>query len=183
MYLLDGNPINIDAQFEKDGIQYPSGWLRAASEEDRAAIGVTEVPDPVRLDDRFYWVNDDGSATPKDMEMLRPQWVNEINNQCGTRLASSDWMVTRFVETGDKVPTDWEEFRLNTRSYSNKKTAEIEATTTVEELIAVIEGVPTPVPDEPGATRMEGGISWPLNPDEQAALDAANATNTGGTKN
>ena len=58
MFLLDNKPLPIDRAFEHDGIQYPSNWLRFASAEDKAAIGITEVAEPARADDRFYWNGD-----------------------------------------------------------------------------------------------------------------------------
>ena len=58
MFLLDNKPLPIDRAFEHDGISYPSNWLRFASAEDKAAIGITEVTEPARADDRFYWNGD-----------------------------------------------------------------------------------------------------------------------------
>jgi hypothetical protein len=58
MFLLNGNPLAVDTAFTNDGIQYPANWLRLASAEEKASIGITEVADPVRADDRFYWNGD-----------------------------------------------------------------------------------------------------------------------------
>ena len=58
MFLLDNKPLPIDTAFTHDGIQYPSNWIRFASAEDKAAIGITEVAEPTRADDRFYWNGD-----------------------------------------------------------------------------------------------------------------------------
>lgn len=66
MFLLNGNPLAVDTAFTHDNIQYPANWLRLASAEDKAAIGITEVADPVRADDRFYW--DGNIANPKALE-------------------------------------------------------------------------------------------------------------------
>jgi hypothetical protein len=55
MFLLDNKPLGLDVAFTHDGIQYPANWLRLASPEERAAIGITEVADPVPHDDRFFW--------------------------------------------------------------------------------------------------------------------------------
>ena len=55
MFLLNNNPLPTDTQFTVNGIQYPANWLRLTSAEEKAAIGITEVADPVRADDRFYW--------------------------------------------------------------------------------------------------------------------------------
>lgn len=66
MFLLNGNPLAVDTAFTNDGIQYPANWLRLASAEEKAAIGITEEADPVRADDRFYW--DGNIANPKALE-------------------------------------------------------------------------------------------------------------------
>jgi hypothetical protein len=66
MFLLNGNPLAVDTAFTNDGIQYPANWLRLASAEEKAAIGITEEADAVRADDRFYW--DGNIANPKALE-------------------------------------------------------------------------------------------------------------------
>ena len=54
MFMLNNNPLPVGRAFVHDGIQYPANWLRLASAAEKAAIGITEVADPVRADDRFY---------------------------------------------------------------------------------------------------------------------------------
>jgi hypothetical protein len=58
MFLINGQPLAVDTAFTHNEISYPANWLRLASAEEKAAIGITEVPDPVRADDRFYWNGD-----------------------------------------------------------------------------------------------------------------------------
>jgi len=65
MFLLNGNPLAVDTAFTNDGIQYPANWLRLATEAEKSAIGITEVADAVRADDRFYW--DGNIANPKNL--------------------------------------------------------------------------------------------------------------------
>jgi hypothetical protein len=66
MFILNDKTLPVDTPFTHDGIQYPANWLRLASLEEKTAIGITEVADPVRADDRFYW---DGDITnPKALE-------------------------------------------------------------------------------------------------------------------
>ncbi len=65
MFLLDNKPLGLDVPFTTaDGTQYPANWIRLASQEERAAIGITEAADPVPYDDRFYW----GPGVPKLLE-------------------------------------------------------------------------------------------------------------------
>ena len=48
------------------GTQYPANWIRLSTADEKSAIGITEVPDPVRADDRFYW--DGNINNPKALE-------------------------------------------------------------------------------------------------------------------
>ena len=66
MFLLNNQPLAVDTPFTANEIQYPANWLRLASAEEKATIGITEVADPVRADDRFYWNGD--STLPKALE-------------------------------------------------------------------------------------------------------------------
>jgi hypothetical protein len=63
MFLLNGQPLAVDTPFTANDIQYPANWLRLSSAEEKSAIGITEVADAVRADDRFYW--DGNIANPK----------------------------------------------------------------------------------------------------------------------
>jgi hypothetical protein len=86
MFLLNGNPLAVDTAFTNDGIQYPANWLRLASAEEKASIGITEVADTVRADDRFYWNGDinnpkaleDVLATKEDGSPLMVQVYNPV---------------------------------------------------------------------------------------------------------
>jgi hypothetical protein len=58
MFLLNNQPLSVDTPFTANELQYPANWLRLATAEEKSAIGITEVADPVRADDRFYWNGD-----------------------------------------------------------------------------------------------------------------------------
>ena len=66
MFMLNGSPLRVGVAFTVNDIQYPSNWLRLASEAEKLAIGITWVADPVRADDRFYWNGD--INMPKELE-------------------------------------------------------------------------------------------------------------------
>jgi hypothetical protein len=56
MFLLNGKHLPEGTSFyDANGTQYGAGWLNQATEEQKLAIGITWVVDPVRADDRFYW--------------------------------------------------------------------------------------------------------------------------------
>lgn len=67
MFLLNNVPLAIDTPFtDADGNQYPSNWIRLSTTADRKRLKITEVADPVRADDRFYW--DGNTENPKALE-------------------------------------------------------------------------------------------------------------------
>jgi len=66
MFLLNDKPLPLDTAFEHNEVSYPANWLRLATPEEREALGITEIPDPVRADDRFYWNGDINN--PKALE-------------------------------------------------------------------------------------------------------------------
>jgi hypothetical protein len=67
MFLLNGNRLAEGTSFyDANGTQYPPQWLNQATEEQKLAIGITWVADPVRADDRFYW--DGNLDNPKALE-------------------------------------------------------------------------------------------------------------------
>ena len=65
-FKLGTKTIQLDTPFTHNDIQYPSNWVRLASEEDKSAIGMTWEADAVRADDRYYWSGDINN--PKALE-------------------------------------------------------------------------------------------------------------------
>ena len=136
MFILNGKPLSPDVAFTTGGISYPANWLRLASPEERAAIGITEEPDPAPYDQRFYW----GPDLPKDHTQLVEQWVSQTRTTAGTLLVTTDWMVIRESDNGVLVPDEVKARRQEIRDFSGTKVAAIEATTTTDELAAFITG-------------------------------------------
>ena len=147
MFLLNGNPLPLDTPFTTaDGTQYPPNWLRLSTPEERAAIGITEEPDPIPYDQRFYWgYNQDGNLIPKDHSELVKYWVSQTKQTAGTLLSPTDWMIVRQTETGAETPAEVLLHRFQIRELSNGKELQIKATTTTEELAAYITGPDYPV--------------------------------------
>ena len=149
MFLLDGKILPLDVPFEHDGVQYSANWLRLASPEDRAAIGITEVVLQPMPDDRFYWVsgpNDDGSwtATPKDLDGLKVTWTTQFKQTAYAMLLTSDWMVVRKQEVGTAIPAEWSGYRDMVRSTCTIAIADIEAATDITTFITAATSVVWP---------------------------------------
>lgn len=157
MFILDGKPLSPDRAFTHDGIQYPANWLRLSTLEEKEAIGITEVPDPLSYDQRFYWGYDhDGQLIPKDHAQLCEQWVNQTRQTANTLLQPTDWMVVREIDNGTVMNADWKAWREAVRLATSEKVAAVGATLDTGELAAYITGADYP--------------AWPPNPDQPPAV-------------
>ena len=138
MFILNEKPLAPDSAFKtEDGRQFPANWLRLSTPEEREAIGIVEVPDPVQsYDQRFYW----DAGIPKDHAQLVEQWVGQVKQTAGSLLSQSDWYITRFTETGREAPQSVLSRRAEVRTLSNEKEAFLEATASTDELAAYVTG-------------------------------------------
>ena len=143
MFLLNGSPLQIDVAFTFNGVKYPSNWLRPASAEEKAAAGITEVPDPVRYDDRFYW----DAGLPKDLDDLKTEWNRRVDDMAYTMLLPSDWMVVRKQEVGTDIPADWLTYRAAVRTAATTHKAALTGAADIDAFVSV-------------AT----SLVWPLDP-------------------
>ena len=102
MYYLGSKALRQNSSFEIGGTLYPSNWLQRSTEDEKTAVGITWVDDPVRADDRFYW---NGDATlPKALEDVdavdedgNPIYVQELDN--------SDPLNPVMVDTDEQLVT------------------------------------------------------------------------------
>ena len=129
MYYLGSKALRQNSSFEIGGTVYPSNWLQQSTEDEKAAIGITWVADPVRADDRFYWNGD--PDIPKALEDVNetdadgnPLYVQVWNAETEEMENSSERLVTRGLkytwilqvkDTAGKMlaQTDW----MVTRKY------------------------------------------------------------------
>lgn len=144
MFLLNGKPLALDVPFKtENGTQYPANWLRLSTPEDRARLGITEAPDPLPYDQRFYWGRDAaGNLLPKDLSKLKRQAIKEVKAAARALLAETDWQVIRHVERGEAVTEPLRLQRQGFRQKSNEIEAAINAAATVEAFIAVDKAMP-----------------------------------------
>jgi hypothetical protein len=133
MFILNGQPLAVDTPFTANDTQYPANWLRLASAEEKAEIGITEVADPERYDDRYYW----GPGLPKDLDTLKSTLVSQVKATAGSLISQSDWKVTRLVETSIPVDEDTLVYRAAVRQKSNELEAAINACGSVPALEAL----------------------------------------------
>jgi hypothetical protein len=160
MFILDGKPLSPDVPFTHDGIQYPANWLRLATPEERAAIGITEVPDPAPYDQRFYWGYDaDGHLIPKDHAQLVEQWVGQTRQTANSLLAPTDWIIIREADNGKAADPVLKTWREEIRLAAGSKNYEIGQTADTDALAAYITGADYP--------------AWPVDPYAPVIADAS----------
>lgn len=159
MFILDNKPLPLDTPFEHDGTSYPANWLRLATPEERAAIGITEIPDYPRPDDRFYWVsqNPDGTYTaiPKDLAGLKVTWKAQFKQTAYAMLLPSDWLVVRKQEVGTAIPAEWSSYRDMVRATCEIAIADAENAADIDAFITAVTSV-----------------VWPVSPDNQPVVEA-----------
>jgi hypothetical protein len=153
MFILDGKPLSPDVAFTHDGIQYPANWLRLATPEERAAIGITEVPDPVPYDQRFQWGwTTGGQPIWKDHTQLVEQWTQQTRTTANTLLAPTDWIIIREADNGKAADPVLRTWREEIRLAAGSKIYEIEQTADTASLAAYITGADYPAwPSDPYA--------------------------------
>jgi len=135
MFLLNGQPLQLDTPFEVDGTSYPANWLRLTSIEEKNAIGITEVADTtVAYDDRFYW----GVDIPMDLDVLKTRWSTQVKDTANKLLAQTDWMVIRKVERNVDIPAATVTYRAAVLAECTRLIAAITACTDVPTLATVV---------------------------------------------
>ena len=158
-YLLNGQPLGVGRQFkDAEGRQYPANWLQLSTVADRARAGITEVADPERYDQRFYW----GVGSPKALadvnqvdessnpvldadgnqvviKGLKSAWLAKQKEIAATLLAPTDWYVTRKAEDSTAaIPAAVSTYRAAVRTTCGTRETEINACTTTDELAALL---------------------------------------------
>lgn len=169
MFKLNNQPIGLDQPFTtEDGTQYPANWLRLASPEERAEIGITEVADAASYDDRFYWgVNapklledreeSDEQGNPLFVQVydaatksmidsdkrlvtkgLKSVWSAQIKDTTNKLLAESDWMIVRKYERKVAIPEATVTYRAAVLAECDRLLAAIAGAADVDALAAVL---------------------------------------------
>lgn len=83
MFILNGTRLQLDQPFsDPDGVQYPPNWLRLSTPEERAFIGIIEIDEGTRPDDRYHIVSQNldytYSVEEKPIATLRDIFRREI---------------------------------------------------------------------------------------------------------
>ena len=104
MFLLNDKPLALDRPFSHNGINYPANWLRLATSQQKAAIGITEVADEpeTSYDQKFYW----GPNNPKLLndreesdEDGNPLYVKVYDAETESMVDSEERLVTKGLKS------------------------------------------------------------------------------------
>ena len=175
MFIFHGQPLSPDSPFTdpESGVSYPANWLRLSTPEERAAIGITEVPDPAPYDQRFYWGYDaDGQLIPKDHTQLVDQWTQQTRQTANTLLAPTDWIIIREADNGKPADPLLKTWREDIRLAAGTKISAIAQTADTPALATYITSASysewprdpyAPVPVEPVAA---DGVELPSDSQE-----------------
>ena len=147
---------------DANGNQYPSNWLNLSTEEEKLAIGITWVADPVRSDDRFYWngdinnpkaledkleVKEDGTPLYKQVYDKTTESMVDTTEQVVTKGLKSNF-ISQVKDTAGKLlaQTDWYVIRKAERNVDVPADVVTKRANTIAEsdrLEAAITGVTT----------------------------------------
>lgn len=141
MFKLDGKILQPDVPFTHNDIQYPANWLRLSTKEEKDALGIEEIEDQPRPDDRYYYVssNSDGtySSVPKDLDDLKKTLILQVKTTAQSILTQTDWMVVRAAESNTALDSKTKTYRALIRKTSNDLETEINASKDILELKAI----------------------------------------------
>lgn len=143
IHLLDGKPVIITLDLVigvgDEAITHPADNLK--DPEYRAALGIVDVEEESRPNDKFYLVGEvrpDGTypKEPKDLDELKKLLVSEVKATANAILAQTGWMIERAADpsSGVPIPPEVVTYRGAVRDACNDNEAAILAADAVEAL-------------------------------------------------
>ena len=151
--------------------QYPSNIMSLWSTEDLEAIGIYEVViDNTNFKDQEYYKNTEqtfsfsdgtvtasyGTATAKDLDILKTNKKMDVNVEAGSILSQTDWYRIREADGGTAVPSNVSTHRTAVRTKANAMCTQIDGAADVDALAALYEYTNTGTEEEPVFTRPLG---------------------------
>lgn len=132
--------------------QYQANIFNLWSTSELEALGIYEVViDNTNLKDKEYYVNTNqtfafsggtvtasyGTATAKDLDVLKTEHKERINAQAGSLLAPYDWYSIRAYDGGTAVPSNIRTYRTAVRSTANEMCNTINSAPNVDHLASL----------------------------------------------
>jgi len=129
MWQYNGEVIKTPKEMVINDVRYPKQIFKDA--DFLAELGITSY-EPEIFDNRYYFAVD----VARDVADLKKNMIAKVKEQVGARLSQTDWMVIRATEGGTAVPSDVTTYRTAIRTEGNTKETEINALTTIDDVIA-----------------------------------------------
>ena len=172
-YYLNGSPITEGSDITLNGMTYPYSWLENTSPSVRASLGIEATGD-INYDSRYYWgvdnpkslddiENVDADGNPmyvKVFDTATKEMVNtskrsisvglktsctaDIKSITNTLLKPTDYYIIRNEVEQLEIPATVVTYRAAVITEQQRLVTAIAATTTVTELIAVMNSITWP---------------------------------------
>ena len=111
---------------DNTGRMYPPQWWGATTNEQKTAVGLVWVADPVQYDNRFYKSDgtpkglDDTGSGESLIKGLKSTAIDRVKAQAAGKLAPTDWHVVKAAEVSNyTVPSEVTTYRAAVRTASN----------------------------------------------------------------
>lgn len=146
MFKIGNRHIMQDTPFEHNGVRYPANWLRLSTPEEKAALGLIEVPDILPMDRRFYRPLDaeginNGLPIPRELETVKEEQIATVKLNVRTMLTNTDWAIIRQVETGQPLPNNIQDYRSSVRVAGQNQIERIKSAEDIESLKDVVTSI------------------------------------------
>jgi len=144
MWYYNANIIKTPKSLTVNGVTYPPAVFRNA--DLLSSLGVVPYREE-RVDQRYYWtgaltVDTSGdeaigtyTQTDRDVDTLKENMLGVINSQVASKQGAIDWYWQRASKGGKAVPADISDYATTIYYEQNEKEAEVNALTTLEEII------------------------------------------------
>ena len=172
-YYLNGTALQEGANFTINGMNYPYSWLEGTSPSVRASLGIEAASD-VNYDPIYYWsennpknlddvedIDEEGNpvfvriwneesksmidSTKRSVTKgLKTVCTSTVKTTVNNLLSATDYYVVRNSVEDLEIPESISEYRAAVIAEQNRVVPAIDATTTVEELIEVMNSITWP---------------------------------------
>ena len=140
MWIYNETIIKTPKSMTIGSVLYPSTIFK--DKDLLASLGILPYREE-SINQRYYWQGQltivDGvgtyTTTPKDVDGLKEDMISKVRTQVGARIQPTDWMVIREADGGSAMPADVKAYRAAVRAEGNTKETEINALSTLEDII------------------------------------------------
>ena len=140
MWIYNETIIKTPKSMTIGSVLYPSTIFK--DKDLLASLGILPYREE-SINQRYYWQGQltivDGvgtyTTTPKDVDGLKEDMISKVRTQVGARIQPTDWMVIREADGGSAMPADIKAYRAAVRAEGNTKETEINALSTLEDII------------------------------------------------